>query len=157
MNPEKPRVQHSESIEKGHTMSEEETMTFLRQKGVESLDPETWQPHEAVLYVMEEIVRTHANGPFNDLPLDKRPSIVRVDDPLAIHFDKPLGESHGSRIVYGLESDGGQADYYVIDSTTGMPELIRTTHSRMVAPKYYHVRKETLFKAADDIFPRSST
>lgn len=134
-------------------MTESETVAHLEEHGVTRVDPEKWQQHQPVLYVMEEIIRHHEDGPFTDLPRDKRPSIARVNDPIAIHFDNPRGD--GDRIVYNLESDRGQVDYYVIDAATGIAELIRTTRSRMVNPKFYHVRKEALFNAADDLFPKA--
>lgn len=153
MSIEGPKTPRPETHEAARVMNESETVTFLEEHGVTHVDPEKWQSHQTVLYVMEEIIRHHENGPFNDLPRNKRPSIARVDDPVQIHFDKPKGNA--DRTVYNLESDRGQVDYYVIDVATGKPELVRTTRSRMVNPKFYHVRKEALFNAADDLFPRA--
>jgi hypothetical protein len=134
-------------------MTESETIAFLEEHGVARVDPDKWQPHQPVLYVMEEIIRHHENGPFNDLSRDKRPSIVRVHDPLKIHFDEPRGDA--DRTIYWLESNRGQVDYYVIDAVTGKPELVQTKYSHKIAPNAYHVRKEVLFNAADDLFPRA--
>lgn len=155
MSIEGPKTPRPETHEVSRAMTEAETVAFLEEHGVMRVDPNKWQPHQPVLYVMEELVRTHENGPFNDLPRNKRPSIARVNDPLAIHFQSPRGDVH--RTIVDLESDRGQVDYYIIDASTGLPELIRTTRSRMVKPKTYHVRPESLFNAADDLFPQAQT
>jgi hypothetical protein len=128
-------------------MTEVETLAFLEQYGVMPIGDE-WQPHTPVLYVLEEVVRGDA-GPFKSEPLHLRPSIVRMADPATIDFDRP--DVQASRVTYKL-SNVGRADYYVIDSTTQKPLLVRSSETA----REYDVREEGLFKTMDDLFPKGT-
>lgn len=150
-----PSPETIESIEK-RSMTADETIAFLRERGAKPL--EDWQPHQPILYVLEERLRKDV-GPFNKFSKDMRPSVVRVDDPSKIHFEDPLtDEATPDRAVYELENDGGQVDYYAIDSKTQEITLVKTSSrikNRTTTP--YHVVKEALFMAADELFPKSKT
>ena len=136
-------------------MSELETISFLEENGVKKLT--AWHPGQPLLYILEEHVKAD-DGPFGDLPRHARPSIARLDSPTALDFHEVLAE--GDRIVYPLLNEtGGAVTFYAIDPETEavsfviLPKIpeesIRTTDTP------FHVRKETLYEATDELFPPS--
>jgi len=136
----------------GRSMTEAETRAFLQERNIQPLHD--WQPHQPLLYVLEERLRGD-DGRFNDLPPERRPSIVRIDDPTNIRFDQPI-EDMPDRVVYGLENEGGQSDYFAIDPLTQQIVLVKTSKGRIKTNRPYHVVKGGLFMPSDELFPRSN-
>lgn len=137
------------------SMGEMETLAYLQMHGVERLRSEAWQPHQPVLYVLEEFVRVD-NGPLGNIPRNLRPSIVRVDDPAKIDFANPItetGDGLPDRTIYKLQNKGGRIDYYAIPKDGGLPIWVRG--SNRVRPSY-NVRKEELFVVNNDLFPKGT-
>lgn len=138
-------------------MNAEETVAFLREHGIQPLPLDNWQPHEPLLYVIEERLRGE-NGPLMKNFKDKRliPSVARVDDPARLHLEKPLtDEETPDRVVYELENDGGQVDYFAIDPKTKQIINVKTSaRIKNATTTPYHVVKEALFMRADELFPR---
>lgn len=144
-----PPATSSEAEPKYEAMNEEQTLQFLREHGVKPLT--RWLPRQPLLYVLEEQTRSD-EGPYGDRPKEQRPSIVRLDEPTAIHFDAPHHDVEDpGRVVYKLETDGGRIDYYAIDAKTKTPVLL---WSRDTKTKNYNVRAEGLFSASDELFPK---
>lgn len=142
------------------SMNEAETLTFLHDRGVRLLPAKDWRPHQPLLYVLEEKIRGET-GPLKKIPRDRRPSIVRVDDPVVLNIDSPLTESTDpQRVVYELENHGGQVDYFAIDPNTKQIINVKTSarikkwddQNPNLTP--YHVRLEALFETNDDLFPK---
>ena len=63
----KENMKDKESIIENREMSEDETIVFLQEHGVKPL--EDWQPHQPLLYVLEEKTRPTYEG--------KKPSIAK--------------------------------------------------------------------------------
>ena len=136
------------------SMTEAETMIFLNKNHMKPLS--TWMPGQPLLYVLEEIIRGN-DGPFAamGIPPEARPSIARLNAPTGIDFRNEMGDL--SRRVYPLlNEDGERIDYYALDSETGAITCMLLP-SFSVRGQYnpYHVRKEGLFEANDDLFPPS--
>jgi hypothetical protein len=140
-------MENQERRFEGQEMTESETIAFLQEHRVAPL--ENWVPHQPLLYVLEERTRPTYEG--------RTPSIVRLNDPIKIEFDNPLSDDdEPDRIVYALHNAGGQLDYYAINPLTKKIEQVHTTLGRDKAgAKPYHVRKEGLYVAADELFPPS--
>ena len=148
--------------ERTTSMTEAETMAFLGEKGVTLLRFEDYKTGQTVLYVMEQFTQAE-NGPFQNLPPDKRPSIARLDKPGKLDLEHPYlpeeGEDMQDRIVYDLYNDGNQVDYYAIDPKTKQPVWVKTSYTKtdLEADKPIHpykVRQENIFRAADELFPK---
>ncbi len=131
------------------SMMQEQTIAFLKEKGVELL--QGWQPGQPLLYVFEDFLRQE-RGTFHNIPEHMRPSLARLDAPTLIEFDNPR-DGGENRVVYNLRNDAeGQIDFYAIDPATRKPTLVKTSN----AGHLYHVRKEGLFAPDDAIFPKSN-
>jgi hypothetical protein len=137
------------------SMTESETIEFLEEKGVQKLT--SWHPGQPLLYVLEEHVKQD-DGPFGHLPRHARPSIARLDSPTALDFNEVMGE--GDRIVYPLLNEtGGAVTFYAIDPITKavsfviLPKVPGESIRTVDTP--FHVRKETLYEATDELFPPS--
>ena len=133
---------------KKKSMTKEETITFLKKHGIKPL--ENWKPHQPILYIFEEMIRGD-DGPFKSLPAEKRPSIARIQDPVYLNFNSPEIESTTERVVYNLINAGGEVNLYAIDPITEKRILVATEKKE----KVYHVTREGLYMAADELFPPS--
>lgn len=137
------------------SMTEEQTHSFLKEKGIVPLHD--WQPGQPLLYVLEEFTRQD-DGPYEKMPVDKRPSIARLDSPtfLNLEHEREGKDDIKGRIVYPLANEaGGQIDYYAINPKTKRPEVVLTRNTVVNPGHAYNVRKENLFSAADGVFPKS--
>jgi len=129
-------------------LTEQETINFLKSRGIEPLGE--FKPGEPLLYVLEEMVRAD-DGPFKWLPASERPNVVRMDSPEGLNLDKPLNTEDPNRIVYVLKNKFGKADFYTINSQTGIPKFV-ATESKL---KAYQVRKNLLYSPNDELFPKA--
>ena len=152
------------ATEQRQGMTEAETITFLRERGVESLPLQEYQTGQTVLYVMEQSTLGD-HGPFKKMPANERPAIARIDNPGRLDLGSPYRpdkkDPDQTRIVYDLYNHGGRVDYYMIDAQTKKPTLVKTSHTvtdfhakRPIYP--YKVRPENLFKANDELFPKGT-
>lgn len=148
-----PNNKSAENIPEEKSMSEAETLLFLKENNIEPLT--NWQPGQPLLYVLEEVIRGD-DGPYGYLPKEGRPSIARLDSPTSLDFDDRR-DTGDNRVVYPLLNEtGGRVDFYAID-----PETKKVRFMLIPRPmargkdKPFHVRKETLFKADDVVFPPS--
>ncbi len=146
-----------EVIPDSRSMTELETFSFLKEKGIRPL--EGWHLGMPVLYILEEVIRGD-EGPFGDIPSEFRPSIARVDSPTALDFSKPMKDDDDDRVVYPLLNEtGGQVDFYAIDHKTKeisfmlIPRL--PEYSIRTARSPFHVRREALFHTDDSLFPKA--
>jgi hypothetical protein len=137
------------------SMTESETIQFLEENGVQKLT--NWHPGQPLLYVLEEHVKAD-DGPFGHLPKHARPSIARLDSPTALDFNEVSIEEN--RIVYPLLNEtGGAVTFYAIDPITKtvsfviLPKVPSESIRAVDTP--FHVRKETLYEANDELFPPS--
>ncbi|HTR19106.1 MAG TPA: hypothetical protein VMH91_04000 [Candidatus Paceibacterota bacterium] len=135
-------------------LSESETFDFLRERGVAQL--QDWEPGRTVLYVFPERFRKDKGafaGSYGDeIPVNKRPTIARLDAPYAIGFKAPT-ESYGDT-VYPLVNRGARIDYFVINAKNKKPVLVKTTIDK---DDMYLVRREALFVSNDELFPPSNS
>lgn len=136
-------------------LNETETLAFLKEKGIQPL--EDWKAGEPLLYVFEEALRDDRSI-FGDVAPNERPTLVRIDAPSYLEetkntFDDP---ATGQRTrYYGVENErGSRVDYYVINAASGTPKIVRTTYTRKGQSNPYLVRRDTLFSAADEVFPK---
>lgn len=127
------------------SLNEEETLLFLQKHNIKQL--KDFKPHEPLLYVFEESVKGEG-GPFTFLPPEKRPSIARLHDPLALNQFHGYYKEKG-RQMYDLQNEGGQVDLYAIRSENEPPLLV----AQEFKSKLYHVFKEGLFESNDELFP----
>lgn len=135
-------------------MNEIETLQFLDVVGVKQLSVGAWQPHQPVLYVLDEETRLPRGDKGKLVTPDKVASIARIDDPIAIEWYE-ASSINPTRTQGALRSDRGQIDYYAINPVTRTPVLVGTsTPVRTNAP--FLVEKSKLFEATDLIFPKSS-
>ncbi len=150
------------NIPEQKSMSESETLSFLKEQGIEPLTD--WQPGQPLLYVFEENERENMFGYVpkvgEALTREGWPIIARLQAPTSIDFnERMLSEEDPNRIVYPLLNENDERiDFYVIDPETKEISfmLLPKSQERGKKDKPFHVRKETLFKANDSIFPPST-
>ena len=122
------------------SMGTRKTLEFLRAKKVELLDVPFWKRGEPLLFVFEESIREK----FRRFDPKPRASVCRIDTPLSFVF--------WVNSVAGVNVQG-QVDYYAIDPATNEPVWVgRSLHDRHMQ---YTVIAHMLFKAADDLFPKT--
>ncbi len=132
----------------GFGMTETETLQFLQGQGIKPL--EKFEEGKPLLVVLEDMYRGD-DGPFSRFPPSQRPSVARIDNPRALDFNLPLvDEETPGRTVYHLANTGGQVDMFAIDPHTGKTALVISESKN----KNYSVRKENLFEANDELFPK---
>jgi hypothetical protein len=134
-------------------LNEDETLAFFHEQGIGPLQSEDWQPGQPILYVFPERWQTNEDI-FPDLPLGKRPTVARMANPTSISFNETI-TTDGGDIAYTLYDKGKVVDYFVIDSKTMRPNLVRTSDRNEAREFRYSVRSKGLFPANDELFPPS--
>jgi hypothetical protein len=135
-------------------MSQAEIITFLTSHGVEPLGE--WCPGEPLLCVIEDGFRTDT-AHYKELAEPLRPSIARLDNPDSVISNDRAIDRHGvwTGIFKIVNETGGQVDYYAIDPHTHAVTFVRSSASIRDKGYPYVAPGILLFRARDDLFPRS--
>lgn len=135
-------------------MNQADILAFLTSHGVQPLGD--WQPGSAVLYVVEDPYRTDTMH-YGDLPHRLRPSVARIDRPDSVESGERAVDKDGVwtemfRIVNGT---GGPVDYYAIDADTHAVTFVKSSTSVRDNGYPYVAPRNLLFRAKDELFPKS--
>jgi hypothetical protein len=135
-------------------MSQADIISFLTSHGVEPLGE--WRPGEPVLYVIEDPYRTDTSH-YKELPKRLRPSIARIDNPDSVGSRDRAVDRHGAwtEIFRIVNETGGQVDYYAIDPDTHAITFVRSSSSIRDQSYPYVAAGTLLFRAKDELFPKS--
>ncbi len=128
------------------SMNEQETLSFVRETGIQPLLTEDWKEGQPMLYVLTEDARRNFN-----YAKDKIPSIARLYKPssLTLTSCKEKGIP-----VYAVENPSdGRIDYYAINLKTKEITLVRTGGKLRTDLDAYFARADTLFQVDDKLFP----
>lgn len=135
-------------------MSQADIVSFLASHGVEPLGE--WRPGEPLLCVIEDGFRTDTSH-YQDLARHLRPSIARLDNPDSVRSSDRAVDRHGvwTEIFKIVNETGGQVDYYAIDPDTHAITFVKSSSSIRDQNYPYVAPGTLLFRARDDLFPRS--
>lgn len=128
-------------------MNSAETKVHFEKLGIKQL--KTFTPNTPVVFVFDEGLRTDL-GAFGMRHMHERPTFAVLHAPTYLQDVDPLLGENG---LYGLANENGdQVDYYVIDKESGIPKLIRSTHSVMPKKNPYRVRLSSLYEYNPSLF-----
>lgn len=135
-------------------LNQADIVSFLTSHGVEPLGQ--WRPGEPVLYVIEDPFRTDTSH-YGDLPERLRPSIARLDNPDSIEAGERAVDKHGAwTVIFRIVNEtGGQVDYYAIDPHTHAVTFVRSSSTIRDKDYPYVAPGRLLFRAKDELFPKS--
>ncbi|HEY0311623.1 MAG TPA: hypothetical protein VGC56_03930 [Allosphingosinicella sp.] len=137
-------------------MGQADIVSFLAAHGVEPLGE--WRPGEPLLYVVEDGYRTDTHH-YGDMPRRLRPSVARLDNPDSVQSRDRAVDRHGvwTEVFKIVNESGGQVDYYAIDPDTHAVTFIRSSASKRDKTYPYVAPGNLLFRASDELFPKSVT
>lgn len=134
-------------------LGEREARAYVVSLGLQPFDAAIWKPGTPLLYVHEDLYRSHPRGPFGKMSPEEVPHLALLTRP--VHFEEVSGRSGGApgRIVYDLDNDGAEVLHYHLDEGTHAPRLVLTERKR----KAYQVTLKNLFFASEGIFQGRET
>lgn len=132
----------------GH-LGEREARAYVVGLGLQPFDAATWQPGTPLVYVHEDLYRSHPKGPFGQMSPEEVPHVALLTHP--VHFEEVSGRSGGApgRIVYDLENEGAEVRHYHLDEGSNTLRLVLIERKR----KAYQVVLKNLFVAPEGTFP----
>jgi hypothetical protein len=135
-------------------MNQADIVSFLTAHGIAPLGE--WRPGEPVLYVVEDPYRTDT-AHYGELPKRLRPSLARLDNPDSVDSSDRAVDSAGAwtEIFRIVNETGGQVDYYAIDPDTHAVTFVKSSASKRDQGYPYVAPGTLLFRANDDLFPKS--
>jgi hypothetical protein len=147
------RMREAPSEQERTSLTREETLNYLKTKGVNALPIGSLRAHTTFLYVLPDEPIRRKLQPGQSYPKDVVASIVRVDDPSDVtpYVLMPGIEAPEKRRVHNA---GGQIAYYAIDRKTGALLLVGTSYA-ITGDGPFAIEQEHIFAAADHLFPKS--
>ncbi len=137
----------------GRSMGEKETKAFLAKHGAVQLFFEDWVPGEPIIVVFTENILDSMNEyqdrrTTREIPKNKMPCLIRMDRPARMYLSGTSGNS------FALENDGGQIDYFTINSQTEEISWVKSSANFRGALDPYRAAAGNLFRSLDELFPK---